>query len=268
MVGINVRRDAAAHVHNAAGIPFLEHLARAGFKKHRGEQRWIVLLDGKRLQAGVVGIYVHDVKAVAMPQFRVVDRLAGRAAPGRTDFHHFINAVVVHVADADLMAPGQIVGGRRREKPAARQLAVAVIKRHALALERAAAVTVFAFHEQARMHTVAIHDAEPAVQRAIAGPHIGERGARQLLSGQPVEDGNVLRRIVGAGDDRTVGQNHAAGGAHRHFRAPVAVEVINRHIVLVADADGRCARLDVVLIGAVVAHVHLPQESAVALVGL
>ena len=175
---------------------------------------------------------------------------------------------MVHVHDADLVAPGFIRAGCRRVEPAPRQLAVAVVVSHRLALEPAGVVAVFAANHQARMHAVAIHDAEVGIQRAVGGPHIRDGRARQFVSGQAVEDGKILCRVIRPGDGCAVGQNHAARRAHTDFRATIAVQIVNRHVVLVADADGRRARLNVVLVHAVGTHVHLPEKSAVALVGL
>ena len=106
------------------------------------------------------------------------------------------------------------------------------------------------------------------VHRPVPRPHVGDGVPRHFMSGQPVDDGQVLRRVIRPGGHRAIAENHAARRAHDHLRLAVAVQVINRHAVAVADADGRRARFDVVLVRAVVAHVHLPEQSAVAFVGL
>jgi hypothetical protein len=54
---------------DAARIPFLEKLAAAQVLQGRGEQGRVVLLDGKHLQAGALGINVGDVIAVAVNEF-------------------------------------------------------------------------------------------------------------------------------------------------------------------------------------------------------
>ena len=74
--------------------------------------------------------------------------------------------------------------------------------------------------------------------------------------------------VIRPSDDGPIRQHGATGSAHADFCTPVSVEIINGHVVLVADGNSRRTRFDVVLISAVVAHVHLPEKSSVAAVGL
>ena len=144
IIRVQVKRGAAAHVGERARIPFFEDAAGADINQCRGEQSGIVLLDRIHLQTGPVRVNVRDVKAVAMHQFRVEQRLAVHAVEGRADVQHVVNAVMVYIHDADLVAPGLVGIGRRRVKPAPRQLPVAIIIRHRLALERGGGVAVLA----------------------------------------------------------------------------------------------------------------------------
>ena len=263
-----IHGDAPTHVRDAAGIPFLENLAVVHLDERGRQQRGIVLLDGKHFEAGMVGVNVRDMEAVAVNQLRVPKRLAGRAIQHGANVDQVFAAVVVHVHDANLMAPRFVRAVGWRVKPAARQLAVAIIVGHRLALEGLRGIAVFHVQQETRSHAVAIDDAEMAVHRAVGGPHIRDGGAGKFMPRHAVENGKVLRRVIGAGDGRAIRQNHAARRAHADFGFAVAIQIINRHAITVTDADGGRARLDVVLVHAVVAHVHLPKQSAVALVGL
>ena len=273
MVWIQVERRAAAHIGDAGGIPFLDDRTAAHVNERRGEQGGIVLLDGKHFQSRPVGVNVRDVEAVAVDEFGVKKRLAVHAVQDRADIDQIVNAVVVHVHDADLVAPGFIRVVGRRVKPAARQCwphrhGVAIIIGHRLALERLRRVAVFTMNQHAGMHAVAIHDAEMAAHRTVRRPQVRDDGPRHFMAGQAVNDGKVLRDVIRRGGDCAVAEHHALGRADDHFGFAVAVEVVHGDVVAVTDADGRRAGFDGVLVDAVVAHIHLPEKCAVALVGL
>ena len=189
MARVHFKGGTAAHVHDARRVPFFDQAAAAHINKRRREQRRIVLLDRKHFQAGPVRINVGDMEAIAVDEFSIKKCLAIRAVAGGTDFDQIINPVVVHVHDADLMSPRKIRPAGRCEEPAARQLTIAIIVGHRLALERAGGIAVLHVKQNARVDAVAIHDAEMSVHRAVGGPHVGDGRARQLRAGQPVENG-------------------------------------------------------------------------------
>ena len=105
------------------------------------------------------------------------------------------------------------------------------------------------------------------------GPRIRQGGAGHFSTGETVEDRHELRRIVRRRDRGDLGccrvrHGDAVSRADHHLGLAVAIHVVNRHVVRIADADGGRAWFVGVLVHAVRPHVHLPEESAVALVGL
>ncbi len=195
-------------------------------------------------------------------------------ADDTADANDVVLAVVVHVGNAELMAFGIVVIRRRLIEPTLCQHAVAIIPRDGQALKRSSADAIFARENHAGMNAVEIGDAGVTIQRSINNVGIGNGGLGLLRSGQSIHDGKELNIRTGpAGLHHAVSENGAVGRTHNHLRLAVAVEVVNRHVVLVSDADGRRAgfinnRAAARGVHAVRAHVHLPQERAVAFVRL
>ena len=157
-------------------------------------------------------------------------------------------------------------------RPALRERAAAIIPDRDEPLKTVVAAravaAVLRFEQDGGALAVGIKDRHVPLNRAVGDEGIRNRDARHFHTGQAVENGKELHVVVRAGGDgHAVGEDHAVRRPHDHFRTPVAVEVIHREVVAVADADGRGAGFDVVMVGAVVAHVHAPEEHAVALVG-
>ena len=273
---IQIKRDAATDIGDAAGIPFLEQHAAAEILQRRRQQRAVVLLDRIHLQPGAVGINVRDVITVAMNEFGIVEQHAARDVVGDDggNLHEVVLAVVVHVGDAKLVAFGLVLAGDIAAHPALGQLAVAEIPRHRLALEIAAAHAVLAVEQDARMDAVPVDDAGMAVQRAVGEIQIWNHGARALGTCHAVHDGEELRGVIVRrdGEQHTTARSvvrHAIRRAHDDLGLAVAVEVIDGHVILVADADGGgVGFVGVRGVGAERPHVHFPQERAVAEVGL
>ena len=259
--------QATAHIHDAAGIPGFNELAGGRFIKRRGQAGWIVLLDDIGFQSGAVGINVTNGVTVAMADPVIGIELRAVIVETVAEIEIFIPAVVVGIGDADLMTAGFMREGVEVSCPAQGDRAVAVIPAGGHLVEAAVAVAVFRPPHDGRMHAVTVKNAHVAVH--LAGRRVGIRngGARFFHAGQAIQNGKILDGVIRSADHGAVRKNNPLGGAHNHLGLAIAIQVKDGGVVALTDADGGGTRRDIVMIGAVVAQVHPPQESTVTFVG-
>ncbi len=270
---------AAADVDDAAGVEFFDDLALVGGVVGGGEAGAVVLLDQVGLEARAGGVDVGDVVAVAVDDlgdFVAVDLAGAVGLHDHADVDVFVGAVVVHVGETELVALGGVlVRGLGVPEPAERENAAAVVPGGGHVVEAQVGVAVFAVEEDRGPLAVGVDDAHVGPEDMGAGGPAGGDGddrAGFFRTGESVDDRDILHLVVGrdqGGRGRGAGvEDDAVGGADGDLGFAVAVEIIDHDAVGLTDGDGRGTAVDVVLAEAVGPHVHLPEEGAVALVGL